>query len=50
MATQGPIFRGLEFEGLEIRVPQTWLEKFALGLAKLSPQVKAALITVFSTF
>ena len=50
MATQGPIFQGPAFGAPEIKPHQTWLEKFAAGLAKLSPQVKAALITVLSTF
>jgi hypothetical protein len=50
MATQGPIFQGPPFGAPEIKPHQTWLERFAAGLAKLSPQVKAALITVCSTF
>src|ERR1039458_6519584 len=46
---QGPIFQGPEFDGPEIKPRLTWLEKFAAGVAKLSPQVKAALITVCCT-
>jgi hypothetical protein len=45
MATQRPIFKGPEFQAPEVKPHVTWLEKLASGLATLSPQVKAALIT-----